>query len=566
MGHAALFLRFGLIDAPYDGRVAVTDFQNQASEHPQDSPTPVQEPATEATREAGSVRDRLVPAMPGDPRWGWIGALLVTAFGGFLRFYNLAVPHSVVFDETYYAKDALSLITFGVERTPVENADKLLLDGNTDIWKYCTPEQAEQCASYVVHPPLAKWMIGLGEALFGANPFGWRVAAAVVSTLSILILVRVARRMTRSTLLGCLAGFLLAIEGLHFVLGRFALLDGFLAFWVLAGFACLVVDRDRMRERLADWYERSPRDDTGPRLGLRPWRLAAGLCLGAACASKWSGIFFLIGFAVLSLVWDAGARRAVGLRRPYRGTFSFDVPNAVATLGLVPAVTYVASWTGWFVSALGYGRNWDQATSAGPVFFVVDSVRSWFSYHFMVLNFHTGLQAKHPYQSEPWQWPLLIRPVAFFWADKPKGCGAQECAQAVLGTGTPVIWYGALLAIIAVIAYYVATRDWRAGAVLLALAVGWLPWFYYAIADNRTMFQFYALPLVPFMILALVLVAGLLLGTGGASQRRRLAGAVVVGAFTLLALINFGWLYPVLAGELITHAEWHRRMLFNSWI
>ena len=111
-----------------------------------------------------------------------------------------------------------------------------------------------------------------------------------------------------------------------------------------------------------------------------------------------------------------------------------------------------------------------------------------------------------------------------------------------------------------------ATRDWRAGAVLLALAVGWLPWFYYAIADNRTMFQFYALPMVPFMILALVLVAGLLLGTGGASQRRRLGGAVVVGAFTLLALINFGWLYPVLAGELITHADWHRRMLFNSWI
>lgn len=566
MGHAVLFLRFGLIEAPYDGRVAVTDFQNQASEHPQDPSTPASEPATGATREAGSVRDRLVPAMPGDPRWGWIGALLVTAFGGFLRFYNLSVPHAVVFDETYYAKDSLSLIEFGVERTPVENADKLLLEGQTDIWKQCAADQADQCASYVVHPPLAKWMIGLGEWLFGATPFGWRVAAAVVSTLSILILVRVARRMTRSTLLGCLAGFLLAIEGLHFVLGRFALLDGFLTFWVIAGFACLVVDRDRMRERLVDWYERSPLTDTGPRLGLRPWRIAAGLCLGAACASKWSGIFFLAGFAVLSLMWDAGARRAVGLRRPYRGMFSFDLPGAAVALGLVPAITYVVSWTGWFVSSLGYGRNWAQATSAGPVFFVVDSVRSWFSYHFMVLSFHTGLEAKHPYQSEPWQWPLLLRPVAFFWADKPTGCGAADCAQAVLGTGTPVIWYGALLAIIALIAYYVATRDWRAGAVLLALAVGWLPWFYYAFADNRTMFQFYALPLVPFMILALVLVAGLLLGTGGASQRRRLAGAVVVGAFTLLALINFGWLYPVLAGELITHAEWHRRMLFNSWI
>jgi len=571
MGHAALFLRPGLIVAPYDDRVAVTEFQDQAYEHPGQPSTSGGEPPTPPLREAGSLRDRLVPAMPADPRWGWIGALLVTAFGGFLRFYNLAVPHAVVFDETYYAKDALSLIEFGVERTPVDDADKQLLAGNADIWKQCAADQADQCAAYVVHPPLAKWMIGLGEALFGATPFGWRFAAAVVSTLSILILARTARRMTRSTLLGCLAGFLLAIEGLHFVLGRFALLDGFLAFWVIAGFACLVVDRDRMRERLVDWYERSLATgagltETGPRLGIRPWRIAAGVCLGAACASKWSGIFFLIGFAVLSLMWDAGARRAVGLRRPYRGTFAFDLPGAAAALGLAPAITYVASWIGWFASPLGYGRNWEQATTAGPVFFVFDSVRSWLSYHFQVLSFHTGLVAKHPYQSEPWQWPLLLRPVAFFWADNPTGCGAQDCAQAVLGTGTPVIWYGALVAVVALVAYYVATCDWRAGAVLLALAVGWLPWFYYAIADNRTMFQFYALPMVPFMILALVLVAGLLLGTGGASQRRRLGGAVVVGAFTLLALINFGWLYPVLAGELITHADWHRRMLFNSWI
>ncbi|WP_037973056.1 phospholipid carrier-dependent glycosyltransferase, partial [Streptosporangium amethystogenes] len=167
------------------------------------------------------------------------------------------------------------------------------------------------------HPPLGKWMIGLGEQLFGMTPYGWRFAGAVVGVLSILILARVARRMTRSTLLGCLAGLLLAVDGLHYVLSRTALLDIFLMFWVLAGFACLVADRDWARGKLVDWYESSPLSDQGPWLGLRPWRIAAGLCLGAACAVKWSGIFFLVAFAVMSLVWDAGARRAIGLRRPY---------------------------------------------------------------------------------------------------------------------------------------------------------------------------------------------------------------------------------------------------------
>ncbi|MDH2428711.1 phospholipid carrier-dependent glycosyltransferase, partial [Sphaerisporangium sp. TRM90804] len=226
---------------------------------------------------------------------------------------------------------------------------------------------------------------------------------------------------------------------------------------------------------------------------------------------------------------------------------------------------YVASWSGWFATAYGYGRNWAQATSSGWGYWVFSSMRSWVGYQVQVLGFHTGLDRSHPYQSEPWQWPLLLRPVAFHY-ESPGGCGAAKCSEAVLGVGTPVIWFGAVLALVALIAWYTATRDWRAGAVLLTFGVGWLPWFYYAIADNRTMFLFYTAPILPFMILALTLAAGLLIGPSRAASSRRAAGAAVVGAFTLLALVNFWWLYPVLAGEPIPYDDWYRRMLFRSWV
>ncbi|WP_433259096.1 dolichyl-phosphate-mannose--protein mannosyltransferase [Streptosporangium sp. CA-135522] len=505
--------------------------------------------------------------MPGSVLWGWLGPLLIAGFGAILRFTDLGRPHAVMFDETYYAKDAWALIKFGAEKNAVKDADKLLMHNNTDIWQQCAPAEIDKCASYVVHPPLGKWMIGLGEQVFGMNPFGWRFAGALIGVVSILILARVARRMTRSTMLGCLAGLLLSVEGLHLVLSRTALLDIFLMFFVLAGFACLVIDRDRTRERLADWYETSPLSEHGPWLGARPWRIAAGLCLGAACAVKWSGIFFLIAFAVMSLVWDAGARRAVGLRRPYSGMASKDLPTALLAMAAVPALTYLLSWSGWFASSLGWGRNWAQATSQGPFFFVFDSIRSWLNYHFQVLGFHTGLATPHNYQSEPWSWPLLLRPVAFFYETPKTGCGTGNCSQAVLGVGTPIIWYGGLAALIAMIAWYVATRDWRAGAVLVGYAAGWLPWFYWAIADKRTMFLFYAIPMVPFMILAIVLAAGLIIGPAGAAPPRRIVGASIVGAFTLLALINFWWLYPVLTAEVIPYAEWSSRMLFKKgWI
>ncbi|WP_308164710.1 dolichyl-phosphate-mannose--protein mannosyltransferase [Nonomuraea sediminis] len=518
----------------------------------------------------GVSAHRLVPPMQGSPLWGWLGPIAVALFGGFLRFYRLAEPKAVVFDETFYIKDAYSLLKYGVERTMLGDAknpiaDKRLIAGNLDIFKQCP--NFDDCASYVAHPPLGKWMIGLGEWIFGMNPFGWRFVAALVGTLSILMLARIARRMTRSTLLGCLGGLLLSLDGLHFVLSRTALLDIFLMFWVLAGFGCLVVDRDRVRERLVAWYASSPITAMGPRLGLRPWRIAAGVCLGAACAVKWSGIFFLVAFALLSLFWDMGARRAIGLRQPYRGTFSLDLPSGFAAFALIPGATFLLSWTGWFVTDAGYGRNWEQATSAGPMFFVIDSIRSWLKYQLDVLGYHSGLDAYHPYMSQPWSWPVQFRPVTFYYVE-PKNvpCGAERCAQAIIGVGTPALWYASILALLALIVWYVANRDWRAGAVLLTYAAGWIPWFYFALADHRTMYLFYMIPLVPFMVLACVLVAGLALGKADDPPVRRAMGAAAVGAFALVVLINFWWLYPVLSADTITFADWWSRMLSRSWV
>jgi len=89
------------------------------------------------------------------------------------------------------------------------------------------------------------WAVGKTEPL----TFGWRIMPAVVGTLAILIIIRVTRRMLRSTVLGLAAGLLLALDGMEFVLSRTALLDIFILFFVLAAFGCLVMDRDQRRLR-----------------------------------------------------------------------------------------------------------------------------------------------------------------------------------------------------------------------------------------------------------------------------------------------------------------------------
>ncbi len=100
--------------------------------------------------------------------------------------------------------------------------------------------------------------------------------------------------------------------------------------------------------------------------------------------------------------------------------------------------------------------------------------------------------------------------MAFYWsADGP--CGAPSCASEILLLGTPLLWWSFLPALAALGWLGIARRDWRAGTILLMVAAGLLPWFWYAL-DGRTMFFFYAAPAVPFLVLAVVYVLGAIIG------------------------------------------------------
>src|ERR1035441_4024083 len=282
-------------------------------------------PAADETSRLSVLRARLASPMPAGRLWGWLGPLLVTAFGAFLRFDRLQVPRALVFDETYYAKDAWSILHHGVELNLVNNANSIIAAGHTNIFKPCGGTSA--CGEYVVQPEMGKLLIAGGEWLFGLNSFGWRFASAVFGSLAILLMCRIARRMTRSTLLGCVAGLLMSLDGLEFVASRTGILDIFLMFFVLAAFGCMVNDRDFSRARLAAKVagQAGEAGGSGPRLGIRlgirRWRVAAGIFLGLAVATKWNAAWYILAFAALGILWDIGARRTAGLGSSVRGAF-----------------------------------------------------------------------------------------------------------------------------------------------------------------------------------------------------------------------------------------------------
>ncbi|MET8365400.1 phospholipid carrier-dependent glycosyltransferase [Micromonospora sp. NPDC005194] len=546
-------------------------------------PSPHQEPTAPRADGGGIsavVRRRFATVDSRVDPYSWLATAVVVVIAGILRFVGLSSPKGKIFDETYYAKDAYGLISRGVE------------------WNY-----KDNGPSYVVHPPLGKWLIGVGEWTFGyqdaeskvsvgghlfttAPEFGWRFSAAVIGTLSVLLLVRIGRRLFRSTVLGCAAGLLLALDGFHLVLSRAALLDIFLLFFVLAAFGALVLDRDARRRRWARALDDGLDPSLPGRAGRPPtgwrtwpwWRLAAGVLIGCACAVKWSALYFVPVFALFVVLWEVGVRRSAGVRRPWRDTLLDEVPWLVLA-GVLMVGTYLATWSGWLLSDDGYYRLASAYPSAPlsdtPV---IGPLVNLFEYHRAAYGFHAQLDDPHKYQSWPWQWLLLGRPVAFHWSGDG-ACGAPTCASEILLLGTPLLWWSFLPALVALVWLGIARRDWRAGAILLTVAAGLLPWFWFAL-DGRTMFSFYVAPALPFLVLAVVYVLGALIAPpggdvgetaalvpGDAGYERRLVGSIAAGAYVLLVALCFAYFYPIFVGRLIPYSDWLSRMwLDGRWI
>jgi dolichyl-phosphate-mannose-protein mannosyltransferase len=528
------------------------------------------EPASAPSAEAGHGA-RLIP---GSTFWGWAGPLLVTLFGGFLRFYRLNSPKAVVFDETYYVPDANSILHHGVELNHVSNVNKLLVAGNSNFY---VTSHGHMVGEVVAHPPLGKEMMAVGQWVFGLTPFGWRFSVALIGTVSILMTARIARRMTRSTMLGCLAGLLLALDGLELVLSRTAILDIFLMFWVLAAFGFLVIDRDVTQARLAAAAASDPEDPRGPKLGVRWLRVLAGVCIGAAIASKWNGIWYVPAFGCLAFIWDLGARRAAGFRDWLAGGLRSEAKWLPAWFLLIPAVIYTVTWSGWFATGDGYDRNWAaQNGNHTPIWSTIDS---WYQDQHWMLQFGLGLSSFQSYKSNPLGWLVLARPISFYWNEpNANTCGSHCMAAEVLAIGTPAIWWGGTLALVFCLFWWLSgfigdlvfdrppARDWRAGAVLLGVAAGWLPWIWYAWHDNRTEFYYYAVAFDPFLVIAIALCLGLIIGPARAAPARRAVGAVGAGAYVFVVLLNFAYIYPILTAQLIPYSSWLSRMWFHRWI
>lgn len=461
-----------------------------------------------------------------------LAILLVAAL---TRFLNLSNPKTLVFDETYYVKDAYTLGKFGAERDWPEDANLEFEAGNPDVYL--------DTGAYVVHPPFGKWLIFGGIELFGVeNSFSWRFATAMAGVISVALIILIARQLTGSLFYGNLAGAFLALEGMSIVLSRTAILDGLLTMMVLLGlWALLQADRSWLaRVASHQWVG----------IRVQPWLLVVGVILGLAASIKWSALYVLAAFGLYTFFSDLRARSRLG-QNPL-GALVQGVLNAVSLL--IPALaSYVLSWLGWIQGSDGWGRQardtWWEALWA---------------YHQNAFSFHTGLDSEHPYQANAFEWLLSLRPTAFYFErfyDDPICGPLGDCTVAITAIPNLVVWFGGLIAMVW-LAKRALAGERAAVLVLLGFLATWGPW---VIFISRTTFQFYAVLIVPFVVLALVLGLqqylrrGVLLRQVALRQRRVLILVLAAG-------LTAAYFITIWMGIAVPYWVWRIQMLLTIWI
>ncbi len=416
------------------------------------------------------------------------GVYPVLALAALFRLVNLGYPKSLVFDETYYVKDAYTLWNAGHELQWTKDVNKQFIGGDfsgvTDV-----PE-------FVVHSPLGKWLIGLGMQVFGpANPFGWRIVPALAGIASVLLLYLIALKLFGSKRWALLPAFLLAIDGQAIVISRTAILDGLVSFFVLLGFWVFLKTLDQEK----------------------PWRLflLLGVVFGAGAGVKWTALTFFAVFLGYYLLH-------VGFKR-----FWISLVSIPAL-----ALTYLATWTGWFVTR-GWGYRED------------DVIGSFFDYHRQIWQFHSNLASPHPYKSPAITWLADLRPTSFFWESQ------DGFATAINPIGNPVLWWGGIVALGFLVSWFFRNRDKLGVLVMTGYLAGWVPWLIYS---ERTAFQFYSVSFEPWIALAITLMA----------IRYRTHKAVVYASVAALAFtIFFLPLYLAISTPLWV---WQIHMWLPTWI
>ena len=335
-------------------------------------------------------------------------ACVSVILGIWARFYHLSLPASVIFDEVYFPAFA---------------------------WNFLHGIQ-----TFDVHPPLGKFIIALGELLFGNNPLGWRIMPALFGVGFIFLMAAVWWRSQKEAIGTMIIAILVSIEGMWLAYSRVGLMDGVLVFFTMLTYFSALGAQDS--------------------LGF----LWTATFLGLAVAIKWPALGIVV-----------PAMYVLGQRGHLKKFFPWLL------------------WTAFVYLLIVYSGEIISHTPS--------PLSAMWEWHKQAYLYHLNLTATHPWGSPWWSWPFMLKPVLMYIGNEPDGRQSiiNALGNPVIWWTSSVAVFGSLFYLIAKVIRKQDVRQHPLTPLLVGYFSMWLPWM----KIGRVIFLYHYLLAYAFALLIL---------------------------------------------------------------
>ncbi len=410
------------------------------------------------------------------------------------------------------------------------------------------------------HPPLGKLFIAAGVAVFGMNPFGWRIAGTLFGIAMIPFVYLFARKITDSTPLAALGCFLFSFDFMHFTQTRLATIDVYITFFVIVMYYFMY------RYACLSFYD-TPLKRTFLPLGV------CGVCMGLGIACKWTGVYAGIGLALIFfgvlLRRYREYRYAAGnpegctagishgdILKGFRHYILRTVLFCMVFYVILPVLVYLLSYL-----------PFHDGSEDGLLLRLLHNQECMFRYH-------SEMNSTHPYSSSWYQWPVMVRPIWYYSRIVTGSSGAGGLREGISAFGNPLVWWAGIPAALYTLCVLIRNRDTRrrqgplsqtarkkdstAAFLLTGYLAQYLPWFFV----TRVTFIYHYFPSVVFIVLMIVFCLSEL-----RKKLSRKSFALLLCLYGAAAFCLFLLFYPVLSGQPVDagfvteYLRW-----FRSWV
>ena len=331
------------------------------------------------------------------------------------------------------------------------------------------------------------------------------------------------------------AGLMITLENALLTQSRYILLDPFLLSF---GFASLLF-YFKHRSAVQHW-----------KFKIVNWNLfLMALFGGLAMSIKWTGVAFLGLAGVIELI---DIVRAISFKR---------IINLILYFALIPLILYFvvfiihfslltksgdgdAFMTPAFQSSL-QGSDYAEDLKLKPL----NTFQKFIELNKEMYTANQGLTATHPYSSQWYTWPFMIRPI-YYWNHASGTTGSESKIYLI---GNPLIWWASTVSIMYLVLSSLG-KEFLKKRIVLILLGGYLINYLPFMGIGRVMFLYHYLSALIFSILALAYLI----------DQQRYSKHIFIVAI-VCATITFIYFAPLSYGLGLEAGSFANRLWLTTW-